>query len=49
MATDLVLYTVTGPDSAAGRVALITVNDPDRRNAVTDAMSVQLREAVERA
>ena len=40
MATDLVLFTVTEPDSDnAGRVALITVNDPDRRNAVTDAMS----------
>jgi enoyl-CoA hydratase len=54
MATDLVLYTVTDVDStpapaATGRVALITVNDPDRRNAVTDAMSVQLRAAVERA
>ena len=50
MATDLVLFTVTEPDSDnAGRVALITVNDPDRRNAVTDAMSAQLREAVERA
>lgn len=24
-------------------VALITVNDPDRRNAVTDEMSAQLR------
>lgn len=31
------------------RVAVITVNDPDRRNAVTDAMSAQLRDAVERA
>ncbi|MGB3475329.1 MAG: enoyl-CoA hydratase [Mycobacterium sp.] len=40
---DLVLYSVTE------RVALITVNDPDRRNAVTGAMSVQLRAAVERA
>lgn len=37
------LYSVTD------RVALITVNDPDRRNAVTDAMSEQLRFAVERA
>lgn len=37
------LYTVTD------RVALITVNDPDRRNAVTDAMSGQLRAAVVRA
>jgi enoyl-CoA hydratase len=41
--SDLVLYTVTD------RVALITVNDPDRRNAVTDAMSVALRAAIERA
>jgi enoyl-CoA hydratase len=39
----LVLYNVID------HVALITVNDPDRRNAVTDAMSVGLREAVERA
>lgn len=31
------------------RVAIITVNDPDRRNAVTDAMSAQLRDAVARA
>ena len=31
------------------RVALVTVNDPDRRTAVTDAMSAQLRAAVERA
>lgn len=30
-------------------VALITVNDPDRRNAVNDSMSAQLRSAVERA
>ena len=30
-------------------MALITVNDPDRRNAVTDAMSEQLRSAVEQA
>jgi enoyl-CoA hydratase len=41
--SDLVLYAV------ADHVALITVNDPDRRNAVTDAMSAQLRAAVERA
>jgi enoyl-CoA hydratase len=41
--SDLVLFNVTG------RVALITVNDPDRRNAVTAAMSAQLRAAVERA
>ncbi len=40
---DLVLYEVRD------RVALITVNDPDRRNAVTDAMSQQLRSAVEAA
>lgn len=31
------------------RVALITVNDPDRRNAVTGAMSARLRAAVQRA
>lgn len=31
------------------RVAVITVNDPDRRNAVTEAMSALLRDAVERA
>jgi len=41
--TDLVLYDVVD------RVAVITVNDPDRRNAVTDAMSEQLRDAVARA
>lgn len=41
--SELVLYAV------ADHVALITVNDPDRRNAVTDAMSAQLRAAVERA
>jgi enoyl-CoA hydratase len=41
--SDLVLFDV------ADRVALITVNDPDRRNAVTDAMSVALRGAIERA
>ncbi|WP_198157866.1 enoyl-CoA hydratase-related protein, partial [Mycobacterium celatum] len=40
---DLVLY------RADDRVALITVNDPERRNAVTAAMSAQLRAAVERA
>jgi enoyl-CoA hydratase len=40
---DLVLYRVTE------RVAVITVNDPDRRNAVTNAMSDQLQEAVLRA
>jgi enoyl-CoA hydratase len=43
MANDLVLYSVTD------KVALITVNDPDRRNAVTDAMSAQLRAAVDAA
>lgn len=32
-----------------GGVALITVNDPDRRNAVTDEISVRLRRAVEDA
>ena len=41
--SDLVLYDVRD------RVALITVNDPDRRNAVTDAMSAQLRDAVRAA
>lgn len=40
---DLVLFDV------ADNVAVITVNDPDRRNAVTGAMSAQLRSAVERA
>jgi len=37
---DLVLYDVRD------RIAVITVNDPERRNAVTDAMSGQLRDAV---
>ncbi len=41
--SDPVLYSVDA------RVALITVNDPDRRNAFTDEMSALLREAVERA
>jgi enoyl-CoA hydratase len=41
--SDLVLYTVKD------RAALITVNDPDRRNAVTAAMSAALRTAIERA
>jgi enoyl-CoA hydratase len=41
--SDLVLYSVTD------KVAVLTVNDPDRRNAVTDAISAQLRAAVERA
>jgi enoyl-CoA hydratase len=40
---ELVLFSVDN------HVALITVNDPDRRNAVTDAMSAQLRAAVQRA
>jgi len=40
---DPVLYSVDN------RVALITVNDPDRRNAVTDAMSAQLRQAIDTA
>jgi len=40
---DLVLYEVLD------RVALITINDPERRNAVTDAMSEQLSDAVARA
>jgi enoyl-CoA hydratase len=35
--------------SVTDRVALITVNDPDRRNAVSAAMSAQLRAAVQRA
>ena len=37
------LYEVTD------RIAVITVNDPDRRNAVTDQMSAQLRDAIQRA
>ena len=41
--SDPVLFTVDN------RVALITVNDPDRRNAVTAEMSARLRAAVERA
>ena len=41
--SDLVLFSV---DS---HVALITVNDPERRNALTDDMSALLRTAVERA
>ena len=40
---DLVLYDIID------RVALITVNDPERRNAVTEAMSAQLRDAVQQA
>lgn len=31
------------------RVAVVTVNDPDRRNAVTEAISGHLKDAVERA
>lgn len=41
--SDPVLFSVTD------RVALITVNDPDRRNAITAAMSAQLHAAVARA
>lgn len=41
--SDQVLFTVEN------KIALITVNDPDRRNAVTAEMSARLREAVERA
>ncbi len=41
--SDLVLISVDN------KVALITVNDPGRRNAVTPAMSTQLRAAVEQA
>jgi enoyl-CoA hydratase len=41
--TDSVLYAV------ADRVALITVNDPDRRNAFTTDMSEELQAAVARA
>lgn len=40
---DLVLYSVDN------HIAVVTVNDPDRRNAVTAAMSVQLRAAIKRA
>jgi enoyl-CoA hydratase len=41
--SDPVLYSVEN------RVALVTVNDPDRRNAVTEEMSIALRAAIERA
>jgi enoyl-CoA hydratase len=41
--TELVLFSIEN------HVALITVNDPDRRNAFTDEMSARLRDAVERA
>src|SRR5271170_2646174 len=41
--SDLVLFSIDN------HVALITVNDPERRNAVTGEMSKQLRAAVERA
>jgi enoyl-CoA hydratase len=40
---DLILFSVDN------HVALITVNDPARRNALTDEMSALLREAVEQA
>ena len=43
MSAEPVLYSVTD------KVALVTVNDPDRRNAVTDEMSHQLLVAVQRA
>jgi enoyl-CoA hydratase len=35
--------------SVDDHVALITVNDPDRRNALTNEMSARLRAAVEHA
>lgn len=35
--------------SVDGRVAVITVNDPDRRNAISHAMSAQLRAAIAQA
>lgn len=41
--SDLVLFSIIE------RVAVITVNDPDRRNAVTNEMSDQLQDAVKRA
>ena len=41
--SDFVLFSVDN------RVALITVNDPDRRNALTGEISAQLRAAVEQA
>lgn len=41
--SDLVLFDVVN------RVAVITVNDPDRRNAITAESSERLRQAVERA
>ena len=40
---ELVLYDVRD------RVAVVTVNDPERRNAVTEGMSAQLSDAVHRA
>ncbi|MCV7191421.1 enoyl-CoA hydratase [Mycolicibacterium brumae] len=49
MPTELVEYRLTDPSHTGGRVAVLTVNDPGRRNAVTDAMSAQLRAAVRRA
>ena len=41
--TELVLFSIEN------HVALITVNNPDRRNALTEEMSTRLRDAVERA
>src|SRR5271168_3039515 len=41
--SDLVLFSVDN------HVALITVNDPDRRNALTDEISALLRAVVEQA
>jgi enoyl-CoA hydratase len=41
--SELILLNVTN------RVALITINDPDRRNAITAESSGHLREAIERA
>ena len=49
MSADLVLTELTEPSESGGRTAVITVNDPDRRNAVTDAMSARLRAAVDAA
>lgn len=49
MSSELVRYHLTEPTDIGGRIAVLTVNDPDRRNAVTDAMSAQLRAAVQRA
>jgi enoyl-CoA hydratase len=41
--SELILFNVTN------RVALITINDPDRRNAITAESSGHLRQAIERA